>query len=275
MSHYTVMVIGPVDEDELAVALAPYDENLECSPRFVEASGDDVAHMAEHYSIKIPADATAQQTFELLYPQSRQWWGQEMVLDNDRLGYYSTYNPNSKWDWWTVGGRWSGYFPLKDGTTCDRAKKGDIDFAGRRAVERIKADNAYMLWSDFLAKNGQPPVWDPPKEGSIVKYRDEYHNNPVIKELHKTFPSADWGFMFDPVREFANTTHDEYIKNAEISTLLCWATLFGEWLAPGNMGWWGISDDEHETRQAYYKQVHDIINKLDDDEIITVVDCHI
>lgn len=25
--------------------------------------------------------------------------------------YQSTYNPKSKWDWWSVGGRWDGYMP--------------------------------------------------------------------------------------------------------------------------------------------------------------------
>lgn len=27
--------------------------------------------------------------------------------------YKSTYNPDSKWDWYQVGGRWSGYFKIK------------------------------------------------------------------------------------------------------------------------------------------------------------------
>jgi len=31
--------------------------------------------------------------------------------DTKRLGYWS--NPNAKWDWWTIGGRFSGTFPVK------------------------------------------------------------------------------------------------------------------------------------------------------------------
>ena len=30
--------------------------------------------------------------------------------DNDKYGYYN--NPNAKWDWYSVGGRWSGMFPV-------------------------------------------------------------------------------------------------------------------------------------------------------------------
>lgn len=29
--------------------------------------------------------------------------------------YLSTYNPKSRWDWWTLGGRWHGYFQIKTG----------------------------------------------------------------------------------------------------------------------------------------------------------------
>ena len=29
-------------------------------------------------------------------------------------GQMITYNPNSKWDWYSIGGRWSGFLPLKE-----------------------------------------------------------------------------------------------------------------------------------------------------------------
>ena len=33
--------------------------------------------------------------------------------DNNRLGYWR--NPNAKWDWWQIGGRWNGLLILKSG----------------------------------------------------------------------------------------------------------------------------------------------------------------
>src|SRR5262245_57979732 len=30
--------------------------------------------------------------------------------ESGRVYTLSTYNPDSKWDWWSVGGRWRGYF---------------------------------------------------------------------------------------------------------------------------------------------------------------------
>ena len=38
----------------------------------------------------------------------------EPYLDED--GEETSYNPKSRWDWYVIGGRWTGYFPLKNGT---------------------------------------------------------------------------------------------------------------------------------------------------------------
>ena len=38
----------------------------------------------------------------------------------------STYNPDSKWDWYVEGGRWSSLLKLRDGTTASSAKKFQI-----------------------------------------------------------------------------------------------------------------------------------------------------
>ena len=38
-------------------------------------------------------------------------WGYK-IDENENL--ITTYNPDSKWDWYEVGGRWSGYLPMSD-----------------------------------------------------------------------------------------------------------------------------------------------------------------
>jgi hypothetical protein len=66
-----------------------------------------------------------------------------LIKDGDRLcgidetGLYevTTYNPDSKWDWYTVEGRWSGYFALKDGSRVDEALKGDVDWEKMRSED--------------------------------------------------------------------------------------------------------------------------------------------
>lgn len=41
--------------------------------------------------------------------------------------YKSQYNPNSKWDWYETGGRWTGYFKLKDGAEGKLGRPGVFD----------------------------------------------------------------------------------------------------------------------------------------------------
>lgn len=38
-------------------------------------------------------------------------WGYQI---DDEGNLLTTYNPDSKWDWYSIGGRWSGFLPLKE-----------------------------------------------------------------------------------------------------------------------------------------------------------------
>lgn len=59
----------------------------------------------------------------------------------------STYNPNSKWDWYSVGGRWSGYLPLKESHGG-----GGADIARLEEIDRRKLTEPFA----FVDRNG---VW--------------------------------------------------------------------------------------------------------------------
>lgn len=135
MSHFTVMVIG----DNPGEQLAPYDENLEVPEYFYgEVSEDDKKRMLNHYK---------SDNFDECYDQHGKEWSGNIYRKNEEGVWceYSTYNPKSKWDWYQLGGRWSGLkINLKVGAKSgivgkaswmtpdikgyDAALKGDIDF---------------------------------------------------------------------------------------------------------------------------------------------------
>lgn len=52
-------------------------------------------------------------------------------------------------------------------------------------------------------------------------------------------------------------------------------TTEGEWIAPGRMGWWGMSSETADDRDQYRKQVNDYIDALPDSARLIAVDCHI
>ena len=142
MSHYAVAVItdNQTSVDEL---LAPYDEGIEVAPyvcrtkkQIIKDARDNIANLREdmkdyannpdeylkNYKVYWLEDGTEKYvnppklsqhakdklsyeklTDEELYQKSIYKYEK---YDNDG-NEFSTYNPDSKWDWYEVGGRWS------------------------------------------------------------------------------------------------------------------------------------------------------------------------
>ena len=142
MSHSTVLVILPdakvaelgLDE-ALSEALDPFDENRE-TPQYIrltkaeaiakeresiiryrdqglyaeymadpvkyEAESNNPQHI-EYLKTGFPEKLTHLDDEDWLYKQATEW---ENVDEEGNI--VSTRNPNSKWDWWAIGGRWSG-----------------------------------------------------------------------------------------------------------------------------------------------------------------------
>lgn len=49
------------------------------------------------------------------------------IIDEDE-NLLSTYNEDSQWDWYTIGGRWDGYLILKDRTHSNQDYFDNIDW---------------------------------------------------------------------------------------------------------------------------------------------------
>lgn len=85
--------------------------------------------------------------------------------------------------------------------------------------------------------------------------------------------------------EFAMSCHLEefqwgrelYVHRARLSAVPGYAYLMrdGKWLARGDMGWFGLSSDTVESREAYDVAVNGRIASLDPDVVLVLVDCHI
>lgn len=105
MTHFVALVVAET-VDEIKALVAPYDENMDVEPYFEPV---DVERMVEYANEK---GEKFTDPIDLV-----EWWdGKPGVLNEDgEIGYMSTYNPDSKWDWYSVGGRWSDVI---DGDHC-------------------------------------------------------------------------------------------------------------------------------------------------------------
>jgi hypothetical protein len=183
-------------------------------------------------------------------------------------------NPNSKWDWWVIGGRWGSLLPLRDGTTADYAALGDIDFEGARAEARMKAFQDFSAWETITEELGRPGSLEECQEMMKEEGREAaytfYASQPAIKKFYAENPRN----FYCPVREYGFDS-DAYVDREVRKVLVPYAIVKdGQWFQRGEMGWFGSSSNEMEFDE-WSTFVNSTLFDLPSETMITVVDCHV
>ena len=160
------------------------------------------------------------------------YYGGRYDADGNQI---STYNPDSKWDWWVIGGRFDDYFSSGDNSVqLKDIKLFNVDGKTTEELEAMyKRD--YREWKKLITKGG-------------TFYKPEYY-----QEYYPTFES----YLISTKNPISHSVVDEN----------------GEWHEIGQMGWFGVSDTEN-AREWPAKYV-EMLEKLPDDYWLTIVDCHI
>lgn len=139
MSHFVGLCFGDNYDDYLV----RYNENLEVDSYVVytkeeaideakrdrvESYGKIMSLLADGETLPLYLQKIYDQGICLTYDEA--WkeckqWGYK-IDDNENLT--STYNPDSKWDWYEIGGRWSGFLVLKNGSRSSEATVDEVDW---------------------------------------------------------------------------------------------------------------------------------------------------
>jgi len=95
-------------------------------------------------------------------------------VEGDQVMYDSTSNPDGLWDWWTIGGRWRGYFHLKP-TDPDSPEPGELGEPGVPEIMRLRDGQA---GEDYTGRADQVQ-WknvdrDARREAARAKANQEY-----------------------------------------------------------------------------------------------------
>ncbi len=263
MSHFTVLVVGENPEQQLA----PFQENnmgdcpkeylqffdvtdenfaewqSETCDRLVLPSGDLVSPYKDEYAnknlqrIEVPKS----QAFPSFQQYMEDYCGYKVNAEG-RYGYWE--NPNRKWDWYQLGGRWSNMFLLKDGSRSDQARKKDIDFAVMLENNKRNAETAYKKYQLELSLGNNPhPYFKYDIEN--VGTRDE----PELESL------------------------EAYVERK--TTIATFAVVYnGKWHEQGEMGWWGVVFDEKDTG-TWDREFNALLESLPDETLLSNYDCHI
>lgn len=299
MSHFTVLVIGPnVDEQ-----LAPYHE--------FECTGDDNAYVQD---IDITDECRSGWQANLAeYPNfldyCKEYEGKTPLVvgapktDEHKYGYalvdasgvvqqvVRRTNLSAHWDWYTIGGRWTGFFKLKPGAEGELGRPGlmttparpgyadqacvrDIDFQAMRdeaaaeALSRYDRAHAVLQGKEVLPWALVRAQYAPDLDAA----RRVYNGQPGVVALRN---SGDDELRFTQSPERFMLPRDEFEAQARAGAVSTYAVVQdGVWHGKGEMGWFGMSSNEGDEAE-WQRQFAERLDALPDDTLLTVVDCHI
>ena len=130
--HGLCIVLSDQPDD----ALAPFADHLKVEKYRSYLEPSDVTSMAEHFGLSA-------QDLSTLAAKLPEWHGSDGGIDGGRLFVWSTENPQAKYDWYQVGGRFSGYFRLTEPVPAPWWRrllgKGSIDRANRAVKRQVDA----------------------------------------------------------------------------------------------------------------------------------------
>lgn len=254
MSHFTVGVItrDPYNVDYL---LRPYDENgTDYYIKELYMSKEDYINS---YKNEHP-DTTL--TDEQIYATAN-----DMYTGVEEDGIYDYYNPDAKWDWYEIGGRWPNSLKVK--------KDAQFNMGGHYGKMGTPEGKGRYRWVDAA------PLceieWDlmntisPEQKKKASEFWDKY----VLNQD----PNYDAKFAYK--REYyldRYKTKEEYIKRTNIFTTHDLLVEDRGWITVGDMGWFGCDDSTYDSETDYIKQFYDIVKAPEYQNYwFVVVDCHI
>ncbi|MCG3193053.1 MAG: hypothetical protein DIJKHBIC_02302 [Thermoanaerobaculia bacterium] len=291
MSHFACLVTGP----NIEAQLAPFDEALETEPSKVYLNTTELADIAAHYRLD-PNDRRA------IVAHMEDWNGREGGVDRRGVYGLSTSNPDAKWDWWEVGGRFRGFFTPKPGkggvlggtgtpdafvrrhgdaapepTGVDEILKGDVDIAAMEAASEAEARRTWAAYATAIAGTPEHVPWRhfaqriDAGEISTEDARSHYNEQPRVAAFNARRSAL--GIWTKP-EDFPGS-EAAYVRRERDRALCPFAVLHdGVWHEKGSMGWFGFAADEKAT-DVWAREFRRLWDSWSDGTRLAIVDCHI
>ena len=212
---------------------------------------------------------------------------------------FSLTNPNKKWDWWQIGGRFSGQLSVKAGAFagtgkrswtnekdvivgCDVAKRSDLDLD---AMKKAQQDRR-RKWAENCCAEAKRTMEDldiacrvkPIAHAKWMELPEPKPRGADYAAWLRANGGPDWGIYADfsqacweiPAPS-PNQSLTEWIEAAPpISTFA--VVHDNQWFEKGDMGWWGMVSDEKPNWDEHFT---DLFGLIRDDQWVAIVDCHI
>lgn len=179
--HFAVLArVKNPQEKSLAKAvselLAPYESDTD-DPKYLEFEDEEDETREEYETGAAPgallADGsyafafdprvskeklvTSPVPFKTLYSSfdifCKEWHGVTRDPVKGRVGRWS--NPNARWDWYVIGGRWEGFFEQLDGTRQSWMRYEDLRSPHIQRIAERTAEQHYNLIDRYISTEGK------------------------------------------------------------------------------------------------------------------------
>lgn len=226
----------------------------------------------------------------------REWHGTRFNEEKQAYGHWE--NPNAKWDWYRIGGRWTGLLPVirssvtkRNGCTVidafeQRDRQGllqeenyaDIVIVGELDKQRMSMDSEesiHKFWDRHQRlKSIEDGIIEKDKEDSLLEYEinDTLHSLGLRKCIRPRSDGIEPLFENKPF-----TLEDLQTKYSWYWEFHTYAVVDDDgWHEKGQMGWFGISSETVGEAEDWDKSfVHKFLANEEDDTTLVVVDAHI
>lgn len=192
MSHFITLVFTKENGKSVEELLAPFDENIEYAPYVKYTREQAIAEIRkeiEDYKnglyARYLADPKAYEDncsneghinyLKNTFPKKMNWtddecyedmkerFSEDMIKTNGDL--LSTYNPNSKWDWYSVGGRWNKCITTLDGEQVNEAYVDEVDWKDSTPFAFITPNGEWhekgeMGWWAIVTNEKEKKDWE-------------------------------------------------------------------------------------------------------------------
>ena len=280
MSHYTVAVI--TDKlNKIGEMLAPYSENMEVEP-YVDETKEAIINSAKEKKERVlqrkeKGEELDKYDIEYLNANTDEELYKLQIYEDesyDKNGnHLTTYNPNSKWDWYEIGGRWNKILLVKEEVKDieeGTPSWGNLDSINKKAPEGFKWVTGAKIKDIEFEKaiefnntyNKSIRFWGLYVEGQEPQNEEE-------KEMIK------WEIYKKEYYIERYETKENYAKINSIFTT--WALLDEKgWHEKGEMGWFAMANDTKDSELLFIEKFTETIQKPENqDKYLVIVDCHI
>lgn len=198
----------------------------------------------------------------------------EEVTDEDGETYKR--NPDAKWDWWEIGGRWPNRLLLTDGRRLNRSTRDLLAVDAMRAEAVAEAEAEWAKMDAAFRDLPGAMTWGEVRElyGDDLQTARQFF---WAQERLQAMKAVDDWNAGDLVEDYQGG-YERFMERSRLigPAFVGYATVSPEgWIGRGEMGWFGCGSDTTESSIAYGRTINQLIDDLPGDAWITMIDCHI